>query len=352
VTWRIYVRYDGQVGTRSDRLRWRSADDEEKGALFSDERWVTRHLGTGDYRGFEFLHVNAKRIINRVRAGATGFGFQFTVNPYRRCSHACVYCFARPTHEYLGLDLARDFERTIVVKVNAVERLGAELGPPRWRGDTIALGTNTDPYQPAEARYHLTRGIVRTLAECTNPFSILTKSTLVLRDLELLADAATRTQVRLNVSVDTLDREVWHSTEPGTPPPQRRLDAVRRLNEAGVPCGVLVAPILPGLSDSAHQIRAVVDAAKDAGAVSVRGVPLHLRPGVKEHFGSWLAGTHPELVAHYECLFAHGAYQPRAEQNRIARMLAGGGPPPTPPRHAPHPAGRPDRVPVQLRLLA
>jgi DNA repair photolyase len=339
------------VGTRSGRLRWRIADEEEEGALFADERWAIRHIGTGEYRGFEFLHVNAKRIINRVRAGTTGLGFEFTVNPYRGCAHACVYCFARPTHEYLGLDPGRDFERTIVVKVNAVERLRAELGSPRWRGDTIALGTNTDPYQPAEGRYHLTQGILRTLAECANPFSVLTKSTLVLRDLELLVDAATRTQVRLDVSVGTLDPEVWQSTEPGTPPPQRRLDAVRRLNEAGVPCGVLVAPILPGLSDSVRQIRAVVDAAKDAGAVSVRGVLLHLRPGVKEHFGSWLTGAHPELVARYERLFAHGPYQPRAEQDRIARVLAGGRPPPTPPRHGSHPPGRPDQVPVQLRLL-
>lgn len=216
-------------------LRWRLADEEESEALFGDERWATRHVGTGEYRGFEFLHVNAKRIINRVRGAGAGLGFEFTVNPYRGCSHACTYCFARPTHQYLGLDMGRDFERRIVVKVNAVERLRAELASARWRGELIALGTNTDPYQLAEARYHLTRGIVRTLSAAANPFSILTKSTLVLRDLDLLAEAAARTTVRLDVSVGTLDLEVWRSTEPGTPPPARRLDAVRRLNEAGVP---------------------------------------------------------------------------------------------------------------------
>ena len=169
-----------------------------------------RHVGTGEYRGMEFFHVNARTIVNKVRA-ASRMPFGHTINAYRGCSHACTYCFARPTHTYLGLGMGDDFERKIVVKVNAVERLGAELRSPRWKGDPIAMGTNTDPYQKAEGKYHLTQGIVRVLAEAGNPFSILTKSTLVLRDLELLAYAATRTHVRLALSIGSLDRDVWQT---------------------------------------------------------------------------------------------------------------------------------------------
>jgi DNA repair photolyase len=345
------------MGSGADRLRWRLAEDEEAGALFPDERRTTRHVGTGAFRGLEFLHVNAQRIVNRVPAGATSLGFDYTVNPYRGCSHACTYCFARPTHAYLGLDIGRDFERKIVVKVNAVERLEAELASARWGGDSIALGTNTDPYQAAEGKYHLTRGIVRVLSEAENPFSILTKSTLVLRDLDLLVAAAGRTRVRLDLSIGTLDRELWRSTEPGTPPPQGRLEAVRRLNEAGVACGVLVAPILPGLSDSAGQIEAVVDAALAAGAVSVTGVPLHLRGAMKEHYLGWLADAHPDLVPEHERRFANGAYQPRAERDRIARLIAAKCPPRARPAVTADVPGAataapPGGVPVQLRLVS
>jgi DNA repair photolyase len=184
------------------------------------------------------------------------------------------------------------------------------------------MGTNTDPYQSAEGKYHLTQGIIRTLSDAANPFSILTKSTLVLRDLALLVTAAERTDVRLDMSIGTLDREVWRLTEPGTPPPERRIDAVRRLNEAGVACGVLVAPVLPGLSDGDDQVRSVVTACLDAGAVSVAAVPLHLRPGVKDHYLGWLATARPDLVARHERLFARGAYQPEKERSRIARLAS------------------------------
>ncbi len=346
----------------SDGLRWQLADDEEAGALFPDERRATRHRGTGEYRGLEFLHVNARRIINSVPGDS--LGFRYTINPYRGCSHACVYCFARPTHEYLGLGIGEDFERKIVVKVNAVERLRAELTSPNWHGDLIAMGTNTDPYQAAEGKYHLTRGIIEVLGEAKNPFSILTKSTLVLRDLPRLEAAAAATSVRLDFSIGTLDREVWRSTEPGTPPPDRRIEAVRRLNAAGIPCGVLVAPILPGISDREDQLRAVIEASLAAGARSVTAVPLHLRGSVREHYLGWLERTHPELVARHERLFARGAYQPRAERDRVARLVSGM----LPPRNEPGPpvVGRGERtaspvqepparsdtgIPVQLRLV-
>ncbi len=195
---RTHVRYSRPVTefrwTQVDAPRPRSARSGsgraagargDQGQLF-DEPVFEREPGRGEYRGMEFLHVRAHRIINEVRNAP--FGFRWTINAYRGCSHACTYCFARPTHTYLDLDADRDFERRIVVKVNAVSRLRAELDPRRWRGELIAMGTNTDPYQRCEGKYRLTRGIVEVLAEHGNPFSILTKSTLVLRDLPLLAE--------------------------------------------------------------------------------------------------------------------------------------------------------------------
>src|SRR5580704_4615728 len=174
-----------------ERLRWQLADDSGGAAqetLFDSDSLVDRHVGTGEFRGMEFLHVNAKTIINEVPA-ASRMPFRYTINVYRGCSHACTYCFARPTHEYLGLNLGTDFDRRIVVKVNAVELLRAELSARRWAGHHIAMGTNTDPYQRCEGKYHLTQGVMRVLAEAGNPFSILTKSTLILRDLDILAEA-------------------------------------------------------------------------------------------------------------------------------------------------------------------
>jgi DNA repair photolyase len=230
-------------------------------------------------------------------------------------------CFARPTHEWLGLDTGEDFERKIVVKVNAVERARAEVGSRRWRGHHIAMGTNTDPYQRAEGKYHLTRGIIGVLSEAANPFSILTKGTLVLRDIDLLVEAARRTDVRLNLSIGTLDRDVWRLTEPGTPPPSKRIDVVARLIDAGIPCGVLVAPVLPGLSDGDAQLAEVVEAAVRAGAVSVSAVVLHLRPGVREVFLRRLAETRPDLAAEYERRFAGRAYLPQAEQHLLGERV-------------------------------
>jgi DNA repair photolyase len=230
-------------------------------------------------------------------------------------------CFARPTHEWLGLDTGEDFERKIVVKVNAVERVRAEVGSRRWRGHHIAMGTNTDPYQRAEGKYHLTQGIIGVLSEAANPFSILTKGTLVLRDLDLLVEAARRTEVRLNLSIGTLDRDVWRLTEPGTPPPSKRIDVVARLIDAGIPCGVLVAPVLPGLSDDDDQLAEVVEAAVRAGAVSVSAVVLHLRPGVREVFLRRLGETRPDLAAEYERRFAGRAYLPQAEQHLLGERV-------------------------------
>jgi len=311
----------GEVTETRDSLRWKVVGDDDPSVLFPDETAAQRHRGTGQYRGMEFLHVNARSIINTVPASSR-MPFRHTINAYRGCSHACTYCFARPTHDYLGLGIGTDFETKIVVKVNAIERLRAELRSPKWTGEHIAMGTNTDPYQSAEGKYHLTKGIIATLGEARNPFSILTKSTLVLRDLKLLGHAASRTSVHCNLSIGTLDREVWRLTEPGTPPPDKRVAAVRALNDAGIPCGVLIAPVLPGLSDAPDQVREVVEACIDAGAISVSAAALHLRPGVREHYLAWLARERPDLVSLYEDRFARGAYQPKATQEALSDLVA------------------------------
>jgi DNA repair photolyase len=300
-------------------LRWHQADEPRPQQTLFDEPVFERQPGRGEYRGIEFLHVRAQRVINEVKGAP--FGFRHTINAYRGCTHACTYCFARPSHTYLDLDADRDFEQRIVVKVNAVSHLRTELDPRRWQGDLIAMGTNTDPYQRAEGKYRLTRGIIEVLAEAANPFSILTKSTLVLRDLQLLADAARRTQVRVNLSIGTLDEDVWRATEPGTPHPLRRVRAVEQLNAAGVPCGVLIAPVLPGLSDAPEQLEAVVSACVAAGARSISSVLLHLRPGVRDVFFSRLGDTHPHLVDDYQRRYHDRSYAPRADQQAVDTLV-------------------------------
>ena len=228
-------------------LRWITTDTPgDKRSLF--DTVVERQIGRGAYRGLEFLHVESRTIINRV-PHPSALPFEYTINAYRGCSHACTYCFARPSHDYLGLGIGRDFDTKIVVKINAPEILRHETAPQRWAGHPIAMGTNTDPYQAAEGKYKLTRQIVEILAERGNSFSILTKSPLVLRDLDVLTRAAKAAEISVNFSIGTLDTDAWSRSEPGTAHPRKRIDAVRRLNEAGVSSGVLMMPILPGISD-------------------------------------------------------------------------------------------------------
>jgi DNA repair photolyase len=298
------------------KLRWRTVEDAAQPTLFD---LPEREIGTGEFRGLEFLHVHARTIINKV-GPKSPVPFRYTINAYRGCSHACVFCFARPTHEYLNLDPSKDFDRVIVVKVNAVDKLRAELAPRRWQGDHIAMGTNTDPYQRAEGKYRLTQGIIEVLGEARNPFSILTKGTLVLRDLERLVEASRRTNVELCFSIGTLDEQVWRATEPGTPHPRKRVEAVARLNDAGIPCGVLVAPILPGLSDRRDQLDEVVQACVDAGAPSISPVLLHLRPGVKEHYLAWLGDARPDLLDQHQRLY-RGSYAPARERDRVTQLV-------------------------------
>jgi DNA repair photolyase len=220
------------------------------------------------------------------------------------------------------MNAGRDFETKIMVKVNAPEVLRRQLGAKRWKGEGIAMGTNTDPYQRAEGRYKLMPGIIQALTDYRNPFSILTKGTLILRDLDLLVEASNVTDVSTAFSIGTLDEDAWHASEPGTPHPLKRIEAVRALNEAGIPCGVLIAPILPGISDHPRQLREVVAAAIDAGATHVSPILLHLRPGVREEFMPWLAEHYPDLVERYEAIYRR-PYAPAGERDALGRRVSG-----------------------------
>jgi DNA repair photolyase len=230
-------------------------------------------------------------------------------------------CFARHTHTYLDLDSGHDFDSKIVVKVNAGELIRRELAAPKWSGEPIAMGTNVDVYQRAEGRYRLMPEILTALRDHANPFSILTKGTLILRDLDLLVQAAEVTRVGLSFSVGFLDEKTWRAVESGTPSPRRRLDAVRRLTDAGFDIGVLMAPILPGLTDTDESIDETVAAIAAAGATSVTPLPLHLRPGAREWYASWLTHTHPELAERYRELYGNGSYSPASYQQEVTARV-------------------------------
>jgi DNA repair photolyase len=245
-------------------------------------------------------------------------------------------CFARPTHTYLNMGAGEDFERKIVVKVNAPEVLRRELRKRTWKGAHVAMGTNTDPYQRCEGRYRLTRGVLEALRDYANPCSILTKSPLLLRDLDLFTELASTAGFTANLSIGTFDEEVWRRTEPGTPHPRARMQAVKELNQAGVPTGVLVAPILPGISDSPAQLKEVVRAAAEAGASHVSPITLHLRPGVKEEFMPWLEREYPELVRDYLRMY-RGSNAPKATQRAIADRVGAAKRRYPPPEPAPEP---------------
>jgi DNA repair photolyase len=230
-------------------------------------------------------------------------------------------CFARPTHTYLDFDAGRDFEREIVVKVNAPERLRAELRRPSWRGEHIALGTNTDPYQWAEGRYRLMRGIWQTMIEARNPGSVLTKSPLLLRDLDLMVELNRQAEFTAALSVPTIEERAWRATEPHTPNPRARLEAVAKLTAAGIRTGVLVAPLMPGINDDPEQVREILRLCTEAGAAYVTGIALHLRGEVRQVFMEWLRAERPELVDRYRELYRRGAYAPAGERRRLAALL-------------------------------
>ncbi|MGN9780929.1 Rv2578c family radical SAM protein [Nonomuraea sp. ZG12] len=342
---------------RWDNLRLADAGRDDPAVPLFARDAVTRTFDTPEFRGMTFYEIQARSIINRVPA-ASRVPFEYTINPYRGCGHRCVYCFARKTHQYLDLDSGADFDSKIVVKVNAAELARKELAAPGWGGHHVAMGTNVDCYQRAEGRYRLMRGILAALRDAANPFSILTKGTLILRDLDLLTEAADRAEVSAAVSVGFVDSGVWRSVEPGTPDPRRRLETCATLNDNGIACGVLMAPILPYLTDSPAELDRTVREIAQAGATHLTPIVLHLRPGAREWWLAWLSREHPRLVPRYLELYGRGAYAPKPYQQRIAaqvRELAArhgvGRATPAMARRLPPPPGPGQEAPEQLTLL-
>ena len=307
---------------RWDNLRIES-EDEHQLPGYRDPA-VIRRFDAPEALDVRFYEVRAKSALNHVPK-ASRMPFRWTINPYRGCSHACAYCFARPTHTYLDFNAGRDFEREIVVKVNVPEVLRIELARPSWKGEHVALGTNTDPYQWVEGRYKLMPGIWEAFRDFRNPCSVLTKSPLLLRDLSLMKEVAEVAPISANLSVPTLDEKAWRATEPHTPNPRARLEAVGELNRAGIPTGVLVAPLMPGINDAPEQVEKILELAADAGAVSIGGIALHLRGEVREIFFDWLRAHRPDLVPRYEQLYRRGAYMPPAERERLQDLATPAG---------------------------
>jgi DNA repair photolyase len=279
-----------------------------------------RRFDAPEAMGIRFYEVEARSAINAVPKRSR-MPFRFTINPYRGCTHACKYCFARPTHTYLDFNAAEDFEREIVVKVNLPELVRAELRRPSWKGDHVALGTNTDPYQWVEGRYRLTEGVWEAMRDYSNPCSVLTKSPLLLRDIKLFRGLAERTEFSANLSVPTIDEKAWRETEPHTPHPRLRLEAVAELTRNGIPSSVLVAPLMPGINDDPRQVEEILALAGEAGARNVTGIGLHLRGEVRDVFFDWLRQYRPDLTERYEELYAGGAYLRGAERKRLGQLI-------------------------------
>jgi DNA repair photolyase len=247
--------------------------------------------------------------LNRV----TGMPFGWSLNPYMGCAHRCTFCYVRGFEKRADRPWDDRYGRSIRVKTNVVEVLRRELGRRSWVGEGVVIGAATDPYQPAEGRYRLTRGCIEALGACRNPFSIITRGPLIVRDVDVLADASRSAAVQVNISIPTLDERIWRQTEPGTAPPRQRLRALTRLVDAGIDAGVGMAPILPGLSDRPELLADVVRAARDAGATSIWTALLNLRSGTREHFLEALGREWPELVPRYRRLYAGRAYLDRSE---------------------------------------
>ncbi|WP_026061734.1 Rv2578c family radical SAM protein [Rhodococcus rhodochrous] len=307
-------------------MRWAGQTvDADDGALPGLERaGLVRSVRTPEFEGVTFHEVLCKSALNRTPE-ASRLPFRYTVNTFRGCTHACRYCFARPTHEYLDLDAGHDFDSQLVVKTNVAAVLRRELARRSWTREHVALGTNTDPYQRAEGRYRLMPGVIRAFAESGTPFSILTKGTLLRRDLPLLSLAAGQVDVSVAVSLPIGDPELAAHIEPGTPSPKARLDLVKAIVEAGLSCHVMVAPVLPFLTDSRQHLDALFDSLAGAGASGVTVIPLHLRGSTRGWFLSWLAQEHPALMRRYRRLYGRGAYvAPEYSQwldERVAPLL-------------------------------
>jgi DNA repair photolyase len=305
-------------------MRWENLERgaSTQGSLPGTDEIVVRTFDAPEAIGIRFHEVQARSGLNHVPKRSR-MPFRWTINPYRGCTHGCVYCFARPTHEYLDLNPREDFEREIVVKVNVPELVRAELGRRTWKGEHVALGTNTDPYQWVEGRYRLMVGIWEAMRDFANPCSILTKSPLLLRDIGLMKEISERTEFVANLSIPTLDERAWRATEPHTPHPRKRIEAVAELNRAGIETGVLIAPLIPGVNDAPEQVERLLGELGEAGAGSIGGVGLHLRGPVREIWFDWLCQYRPDLIPRYEELFARGAYMKREERERLAKLVRG-----------------------------
>jgi DNA repair photolyase len=283
---------------------------------------VVRSVQTPEFAGVTFHEVLAKSALNHVPGAARALPFGWTINPYRGCSHGCVYCFARNTHTYLDLDAGADFDNEIIVKINVAEVLAKELAKKREPIPSVALGTNTDPYQRAEGRYRLMPGVIAALAESVTPFSILTKGTLLRRDLPLIAEAARRVPVDFAMSIAVFDDDLQATIEPGTPSTKARLATVTAVREAGLDCSVFMMPILPFLTDTTTHLDAALQQIREAGATSVLYTALHLRPGTKEWFMAWLAREHPELVERYASMYyGTNSYAPKDYRRWLAERI-------------------------------
>ncbi len=298
-------------------VRWDELRVEHQGPALPGYRDPARvrTFDAPEAMDIRFYEVQAKSVLNRVPKQSQ-VPFRWTINPYRGCTHACAFCFARPTHTYLDFNARRDFEREIVVKVNAPEVARAELSKPRWGREHVAMGTNTDPYQWVEGRYRLMPGIWEAMRDTGTPASILTKSPLLLRDIDLMKEAG----ASANLSIPTLEEKAWRATEPHTPHPRARIEAVAELNRAGIPCGVLIAPLMPGVNDDPKQVEEILDLCAEAGAVHVGGIALHLRGEVKDLWFEWLAEHRPDLLPRYRKLYRGGAYATKEERARLARL--------------------------------
>ena len=270
----------------------------------------------------EYREEPCRSALNRVK----GMRFEWSLNPYMGCVHRCTFCYVRAFERRADRPSDDRYGTSIRVKVNVAEVLRRELARASWEREMIAIGAATDPYQPAEGRYRLTRACLEALAEAHNPFGIITRGPMIVRDIDVLVEAARRADVSVTFSIPTLDDDVWRKTEPSTAHPRQRLKAVQRLVDAGVKTGVGMAPILPGISDKPEQLREVVKAAREAGATGVWTNVLFLRPGTREHFLEHLAEDWPELVPHYEELYRRRAYLPAEETKPVRHRRLGAGP--------------------------
>jgi DNA repair photolyase len=268
--------------------------------------------------GVEYREEPCKAALNRVK----GMMFSWSLNPYMGCVHRCTFCYVRAFELRADRPFDERYGRSIRVKTNVVEVLRHELARASWEHESVAIGAATDPYQPAEGRYRLTRGCIEALGDHSNPFSIITRGPLIIRDVDVLAEAARHAPVSVTFSIPTRDAEVWRRTEPGTAHPHQRLRALRTLVEAGIKASVGMAPILPGISDRSEQLEQVVRAAREAGACGVWSNLLFLRPGTREHFLDALARDYPEQLDHYERLYARRAYLGAEHAKPIREQVA------------------------------